>query len=204
MRINKLSFVKFLVLFLTFFSILQGVSAQSGFDKWNFSETPHGLRTVYMDRKGLVNNKYCVIRMAFFSTATDRPGVRGPIQLKMTVGGVSGLKGFAFDDFEGPGAEIGSKELMHIHLDSYKDKVRVASMNYKASLSGWYSEDLKDGFTFSPNTNRKNDNNLKLLVGRIQENNGTLIITISDNKSSSKIKPIFPLYGIHQLFKRLL
>ena len=203
MRINKPSCFRVLVLFLTFFSILQVVRGQSGVDEWTFSETPHGLRTVYMDRKGLVNNQPCVVRVAFISSATDKANVRGPIRLNLTIGGVSGLKGFAFDDFEGPDAEIGNKELMNIHLDSYKDKVRVGSMNYKTSLSGWYSQDLKDGFTFSPNANKKNDNNLKLLVERIMENNGTLIITIFDNNSSNKISPFFPLFGIHKFFQRL-
>ena len=187
------------VLLLTFISMSQTSHAANGLDKWIYSEGKYGLRTVYMDRKIVVCDKYCIARISFYSTK------HGPINLKLSVAGVSALKGFNFDQFEGPDAEIGQQEAMKIQLYSTKNQKFIGNTGYSASLIGWYSEDLKGGFTFSPNNNKKNTKNLSDMIGRIMKADGTITIIINDPKSrqKAKVEGSYPLYGIQDLLKQL-
>jgi len=142
---------------------------------WKYSVKPNDLRTATTTATG--TSPAGPIKATL--NVEYSPGKKGVLTLDFIVAGAEKMKGFGFDDFEGPDAAAAKRKLTTISVEKPGGK----PLTVQVTVAGWY---LDDAFHFAANEANKNPADILKLVRTMQAGATKVSVTVQDLNDAKK------------------
>jgi hypothetical protein len=167
--------------------------------KWEASRSGSG-RVLMYSGVATVLGKATPVTVKFFCDTTYTANEKGALGFGLTLGRVAALTPFHFDDFEGPDAPAGEKELLVVTI-TRKGK---APLSFKVAPSGSYPE--TGSFTFEgSDVTHKAVSTPKSIIRALGDDAEELRFTVTDYRNAKlKLDLTIPVAGKQADFKALL
>lgn len=169
---------------------------------WQYSRNQFDRREVHTRKNVTVFGTPCSALLTFICTQDSKDKhITGMLSLEFTISPASKVHGFDFEYFEGPGAPGGGQTLMTITLVSGEKHSR-----FQVPLSGWWSADVDDGFTFGTSTPTRDRNGyMRKIVAGILGGAESIEIEIVDGPRKKKaILATFPVSADRHHFQAMM
>jgi hypothetical protein len=120
-----------------------------------------------------------------------RAGKDGAISLVYRINGVDKIKGFNFDDFEGPDAVAANRKLTTFTVQSAEGNLAI-----NTALGAYYSGEEKDSFDFEFSALNNSHGDLRRLINALMKGATKIVVKVQDSKDKSKfLQTEFPTAG---------
>ena len=107
------------------------------------------------------------------------PGKTGVLTVDFVVAGAAKMKGFGFDDFEGPDAPAAKRKLTRVTVEKPGGKPVTVNL----TVAGWY---LDHSFHFAANEENKNPGDVLKVVRALQAGATRVSVTVTDLHDAKK------------------